>query len=170
MVFNATFNNISLISWRSVVFVGKPGENQVIDKLYHILLDRVHFAMNGLPIRIIGDRYWLHKIRFIVWYVWAKQGLGLRCLTPLSTIFQFIYRGSQFYWWRKLEYPGKTNDLPQVTDKLYHIMLYRVHVVWMGFELTTLVVIGTDSIGSYKSNYHPIMTTMDPWAKQRKCD
>jgi hypothetical protein len=24
---------------------------------------------------------------------------------------------------RKLEYPQKTSDLPQVTDKLYHIML-----------------------------------------------
>jgi hypothetical protein len=27
---------------------------------------------------------------------------------------------------------------------------------WTGFELTTLVLIGTDCIGSYKSNYHTI--------------
>jgi len=29
----------------------------------------------------------------------------------------------------------------------------------MGFELTTLVVIGTDCTGSCKSNYHTIMMT-----------
>jgi hypothetical protein len=50
---------------------------------------------------------------FIYWHLCVD---GLLCLTPLSPIFQ-LYRGSQFYWWRKPEYPEKITD---------HLSIYNI--------------------------------------------
>ena len=55
---------------------------------------------------IIHPRCYSYRFGFIVF------------LTPLSTIFQLY----------PVSFTGGENHLAQVTDKLYHIILYRVHL------------------------------------------
>ena len=86
MIFNATFNNISITSWRSVV-----------------LVEETEIARENR------------------WHVTSH--------------------------WQTLS---------------HNVVTTRVHLAWAGFELTTLVMIGTDCIGSYKSNDHAITTTTTP--------
>ena len=50
---------------------------------------------------------------------------------------------SVFYWWRKPE--NTTRKPPTCLKSMKYFITYRVHLA--GFELTTLVVIGTGCIG-----------------------
>jgi hypothetical protein len=75
MVFNATFNNISVISWWSVLLMDKTTDlSQVTDKLYHIMLAYHHWMC----------------------LLWVRISIRARCTTLCDKVCQWLVTGQWF--------------------------------------------------------------------------
>ena len=84
------------------------------------------------------------------------------CLMGFNATFSNIsvlYRGGHFYWGMKPKNPEKP---PTCRKSLTNVIIMLYTSPWSRFELTTSVVIGTDCIGSCKSNYHALMAMTTP--------
>jgi hypothetical protein len=91
MVFNATFNNISVISWRSVLLVEETGENHWPAECHwqtlshNDVLSTPH--MSGIRTHnVIGDRHWFGCSEHLFWFTVFTQ-----CTTLLLFLHSKIF-------------------------------------------------------------------------------
>jgi hypothetical protein len=95
---------------------------------------------NKLQINLSLYGSWIHDhlcnrcLSPLTLWVWMVRCLVLWCLTPLSTILQLYHCRSVLFVEETGVHRENYCDLSQVTDKFYHLMLYRVHLTMNGVQ------------------------------------
>jgi hypothetical protein len=120
MMFNATFNNISVISWRSVLLVEETEKttdmSQVTDKFYHF----IHLAKNRDIICTFTNMAWVRA-----WLCRLQKGCT-RLAGASDKVYQMLANGRWFS-------PGTPASSTTKT-------VISIHVVYICYHLTMLTV------------------------------
>jgi hypothetical protein len=160
-----------LLSWSHLLYLKNKWNNKVSCILFEfqmqfwIFFNKKLFFTQTIKHDFVIQRYWIktfvspsidpsYHINEIKWFE-----LGLWCLMHFQQYFSYIvaviFNGG-----------GNLSTLRKQTiccKSLSYFITYcciEYTSPSAGFELTTLVVIGTDCIGNCKSNYHTITTKM----------
>jgi hypothetical protein len=137
-----TGNNSSVISWWSFLLTDEPAETHrpVVLKCY------IWVTVTIFMILVFWDEH--------IFKIYKKSCCGRdRLVVWFTTTYEIS--GGHFYWRMNPQKPST-----------YHKWLTNTYccIEWtstrVGFELTTLVVMGADFIGSCKSNYQTITATI----------
>jgi hypothetical protein len=107
----------------------------------HLSLDEIYYAIHVI---FLSVQHSMLSNSILSWWIFFK----LDKITPVIGIsdLRICIPGSQFYGWWKPKYQErkKNTDLQQITDKLYHIILYRIHIT----EILLKVVLNTITLTS----------------------